>query len=49
MQSLPERRLSVELMKISMLGGSKGLGGKLYLLVIIAVVIISFLSEINKN
>ncbi len=49
MQSLPERRLSVELMKMSMLGGSKGFGGKLYLLVIIAVVIISFLSEINKN
>ncbi|MFZ2725678.1 MAG: TIGR00266 family protein [Methylococcaceae bacterium] len=48
LQSLPEQRLSKEIMKMSMLGGSKSLGGKVYLLLIILIAIISFLAELNK-
>ncbi|GAB6140923.1 TIGR00266 family protein [Methylosoma difficile] len=48
MQSLPERRLSIELMKMATLGSTKGITGKVYLLVVIAIAIISFLAEIKK-
>jgi len=48
LQSLPERRLSIELMQMATLGRTKGIAGKLYLLLIIVIVVASFFAELNK-
>ena len=47
LQSLPERRLGAQLMRAAMKGRSSSIGGKLYLLLIIIVVIASILSGVE--
>ena len=44
LQSLPERRLGAQLMRAAMMGRSKSVVGRLYLLLIIVVVMISLFS-----
>lgn len=47
LQSLPERRLSLELVQMATLGRTKGITGKLYLLFIIIIVILTVLGKID--
>ena len=47
LQSLPERRLASNLMRLATFGRSNGIGGKLYLVFIIIVVLISIFSSIE--
>lgn len=47
LQSLPERRLSLELAQMAALGNTKGVAGKLYLLFIVIVVLLTFLGKLN--
>jgi uncharacterized protein (TIGR00266 family) len=49
LQSLPAKRLTTELMNSAISGRSNGVGGKLYLLLIIIIGIISFLAELNNK
>jgi len=49
LQSLPESRLSSELAKTAILGQSKGLGGKFYLLLVIIVGLVSFYLELKTK
>ncbi|MBA3582740.1 MAG: AIM24 family protein [Gammaproteobacteria bacterium] len=48
LQSLPERRLGAALMRAATLGQTKGIGGKIYLLLIIIVVIASIAGGLEK-
>lgn len=49
LQSLPAKRLSAELMNTALLGRSGGMGGKMYLLLIIIVMLISFFAEMHDK
>ena len=49
LQSLPASRLAGELARTVWTGQSKGIGGKLYLLLIIIVVLVSIFAEIDTN
>lgn len=46
LQSLPAKRLSAELMRSALLGRSGGMGGKLYLLLVIIIVLISIFMDL---
>ena len=48
LQSLPERRLGAQLMRAAMMGRSKSVGGRLYLLLIIVVVMFSIFSGMEN-
>lgn len=49
LQSLPAKRLSAEMMRAALIGRSTGVGGKLYLLLIIVIMLISFFAELNDK
>jgi uncharacterized protein (TIGR00266 family) len=49
LQSLPAQRLAAELARTAWAGQSKGIGGKLYLLIIIIVVLVSFFAEMQAD
>lgn len=49
LQSLPERRLALALMRTAMMGRTRGLSGKMYLLLIIVFFIISIMAELAQQ